>query len=378
MTPGTRISFVSHSAQPAGGEIYLVRLAQHLKNSLPSLHFMTDGAMPAKARALGLQVATLPTRPSASFDRNGRLLPLLQGALKLWRDGYRLDRGSPHAVDYVIAWSIRALPASYVFARRRNVPLIWSVHDRLTSDYFGWLNKTILKILGRIMADGFIVNSETTRATLSSGRKPVALIYPGIKLRQLDARIYLNSPEVPLEIVMVGRLAEWKGQHILLQALSQVKVKQKFNVTIVGAALFGEDKYEDELRRNAPPNVSFTGHSDAVDHYIDSADILVHASISPEPFGLAVLEGMNSGCAVIATTPGGPSEMIEHGVSGLLVGCNDVDAMASAIATLLENSPLRTRLGSAAQSRSKEFDISQSAAMLENWLFEMFPGKKHL
>lgn len=373
MTTHPRIAFVSHSAQPAGGEIYLLRLAQSLTSVLPSLHFMSDGEVPARARALGQQVVTLTDRPGSQINRRGHLLLLLSGAVSLWRNGYKLDSTWPHPVDYVVAWSIRALPASYVFARRRKVPLIWSVHDRLSSDYFGWLNKSILKILGRILADGYIVNSKTTLATLSTGGKPVSLLYPGIEPRQVEHVLTPKPRDAPLEIVMVGRLAEWKGQHILLEALSRINVGREHHVTIVGAALFGEDDYAQKLHQTAASNVSFTGHSNSVDQYIDRADILVHASITPEPFGLAVLEGMRSGCAVIATTPGGPAEMIKHEQSGLLVGCNDVGAMTSAITLLIEDSNLRTKLGDAAQLRSKDFDINATAIQLETWLSHAFP-----
>ena len=71
-------------------------------------------------------------------------------------------------------------------------------------------------------------------------------------------------------------------------------------------------------------------------------DVLVLPSLQPEPFGLVVLEAMAAGCPVIATNHGGPVEVIEDGVTGVLVPPTDPGPMAEALLMLLRE-PDRAR-----------------------------------
>jgi glycosyltransferase involved in cell wall biosynthesis len=80
-------------------------------------------------------------------------------------------------------------------------------------------------------------------------------------------------------------------------------------------------------------------------------DILVLASIEPEPFGLVVLEAMASGKPVIATKHGGPLEIIEDGRSGDLVPPGDAAALARAIEALIHDPARRARVGALARER---------------------------
>ena len=64
---------------------------------------------------------------------------------------------------------------------------------------------------------------------------------------------------------------------------------------------------------------------------------------------------MQAGLPVIATDSGGPAELIEHGVNGLLYPAGDREALASALVTLARNPELRMRLGVAAKARAAEF-----------------------
>ena len=78
-------------------------------------------------------------------------------------------------------------------------------------------------------------------------------------------------------------------------------------------------------------------------------------SLWPEPFGSVVHEAMSRGKAVVGTTPGGHTDMIEHGRTGLLVPAGDTGALTEAMRTLIENPALRKRLGTEARARAREF-----------------------
>jgi glycosyltransferase involved in cell wall biosynthesis len=110
--------------------------------------------------------------------------------------------------------------------------------------------------------------------------------------------------------------------------------------------------------------VSFLGERKDIGDLMNVSDVIVHASIEPEPWGLVVAEGMAAGRAVVASSAGGPLEMIEHGRTGLLVPPGDPVALAKAIESLLENPELRVQMGQAARRHAEEhFDSRRAAAL---------------
>jgi glycosyltransferase involved in cell wall biosynthesis len=94
----------------------------------------------------------------------------------------------------------------------------------------------------------------------------------------------------------------------------------------------------------------------------------VMPSILPEPLGTVVMEAMSRGKAVIGTAPGGHSDMIVDGETGLVVPRGDVEALAEAMRILIADPDLRERLGQAAARRSAEFTANVSIPLLEEVL----------
>jgi glycosyltransferase involved in cell wall biosynthesis len=78
-------------------------------------------------------------------------------------------------------------------------------------------------------------------------------------------------------------------------------------------------------------------------------DIVVHASIEPDPYPNVVIEGMAAGRPVIASKLGGPLEMIEHMSNGVLIEPNKPDLLADSIYSLIENSEFGLSLGNEAK-----------------------------
>jgi glycosyltransferase involved in cell wall biosynthesis len=124
--------------------------------------------------------------------------------------------------------------------------------------------------------------------------------------------------------------------------------------------MFGESDYEAELRElvnslGLQDRIVFTGFTDRVENELAQLDILVHASIVPEPFGQVIVEGMAAGLAVIAAAAGGPLEIVTSERDGLLVRPGDVAVLAAALRRLSEDVTLRQRLGSAAIERARDY-----------------------
>jgi glycosyltransferase involved in cell wall biosynthesis len=93
-------------------------------------------------------------------------------------------------------------------------------------------------------------------------------------------------------------------------------------------------------------------------------DILVHASLSPEPFGQVVIEGLAAGVPVIATRGGGPSEILTHGVDGLLYEPGDVTGLAALLNELSRDSEQRERLRKQGKRRARDFSPAVIAPLV--------------
>jgi glycosyltransferase involved in cell wall biosynthesis len=154
-----------------------------------------------------------------------------------------------------------------------------------------------------------------------------------------------------------SRLARWKGQHIILEALARAT---EWRALIVGGALFGGDEaYERELKRkamdlNLADRVRFLGFRDDIPELLRSVDVVAHTSIAPEPFGRVIVEGMLAGKPVIAARGGGVGEIIEHGVTGFLVKPGDVDELAVALTRLVARPSERDAIGEVARREATE------------------------
>lgn len=160
---------------------------------------------------------------------------------------------------------------------------------------------------------------------------------------------------------IVGRLQPWKGQETFLRAAELVAVKHAdTRFAVVGGAILGwEGDYPERLRTLAVElgiggKTSFTGHQDNVYPWFDSMDIVVHASLG-EPFGLVVVEAMALGKPLVASASGGPMEIVEDGVSGILVPPLDHESLATAIDRLLCDPKFAESLGREASERATKF-----------------------
>jgi teichuronic acid biosynthesis glycosyltransferase TuaC len=155
-------------------------------------------------------------------------------------------------------------------------------------------------------------------------------------------------PEGPT-IGFVGALYPLKGPHVLLDAFRLVDASCE--LALLGPA---EPAYLQDLQRRArlcANKVSFLGFQDDVDSFMSQIDFLVVPSIAFESFGMVILEAMKHRKAVVCSDFGGMKEIVEHGVTGLVVPASDITALARAMMTLLADEPLRRRMGEAGYRR---------------------------
>lgn len=152
-------------------------------------------------------------------------------------------------------------------------------------------------------------------------------------------------------LLCVARLIPWKGIDDIIAALAKLPT----NTTLLVA---GSGHYRPNLEQQAQAlglaqRVRFLGDipNRELPRYFALADLVVAGSYASETFGMVLCEAMGCGRPVVATRFGGFPEVVEDSVTGLLVPPRDPDAMAAAIATLLEDSERAARYGAAGRER---------------------------
>lgn len=364
MTP--RILFIDHAGVLGGAELYLLDIARHYRGTSSVLLF-EDGPFYDRLRAEAIPVHLLTA--SSSFQairKQGRLGNVLRGLPSLAR---LVQQTAMLARDYdvLFANSQKALIVGALAAQWTGKPIIWNLHDVLTADHFSAMNRGAAVTTANWLVDHLIVNSEATLAAFheAGGSLQTAdVVYNGIdpapfhqvsdaEIAQLRQSLALTDAPV---VGVFSRISTWKGQDVLLNALTQVPDAQAL---IVGGPLFGDDAiYESELRRltrvlNLEDRVHFLGFRDDIPQLMKLTDVVLHTSTAPEPFGRVIVEGMLAGKPVIASAAGGALEIIEDGINGLLVPPNAPDCLAEALTTLLSTPALANRLTLAGQETAQ-------------------------
>jgi glycosyltransferase involved in cell wall biosynthesis len=152
-------------------------------------------------------------------------------------------------------------------------------------------------------------------------------------------------------IGLIGNLKAWKGQRSVIEAVDIVRRHAPgIRCLLVGRAADGDEAFEAGLRRlvarlELGDNIFFTGGQANVANFINAMDVVLHASIQPEPFGRVLLEAMALRKPVIASGAGGVPEIVLHDRTGLLFEPGNERAMAAAINALIGDPEKARRLG---------------------------------
>lgn len=191
----------------------------------------------------------------------------------------------------------------------------------------------------------------------------------GVDISEFSPKPALEGVRGELEIICVGRLAPAKAQLILLRACELlIRRGRKVRLRLVGD---GPDRRRLEA---AAAHLGITGRvifegalsHDRVLELYRAADLFVLASFA-EGVPVVLMEAMAMEIPCVATRITGVPELIEHGVSGLLVPPADAVALADAVETLLDDPALRASLGKAAREKIlREYDLHVNMAKVRD------------
>ncbi len=276
---------------------------------------------------------------------------LFKSIAAVWRAGTDLKRYDFVYVNTIVVFDFLI---AMVFVRGK---AIVHVHEIPT----GFVLFCFRAILMAARAD-VIFNSNATKAAFAlpdSQRQSV--VYNGFDPPEPTNR-RVTADNIPLKILCIGRLNEWKGQDILVQAISSLpkSMRRLIQVRIVGGVFPGKEGYRDRIMSL----IGSHGLADCIEliDFVDDpaehyrwADIVVVPSTLPEPFGRVAIEGMAYGCAIIASNLGGLSEIIIHGETGILIQAQDPIALRDALSKMIEGTDSVLTLGMSARARFNAF-----------------------
>ena len=213
--------------------------------------------------------------------------------------------------------------------------------------------------------------------------KKTVIIHNGIDIKPYNynfdnevTRKDLGFKHEDILVCLVGRIVSWKGHEYFIKAIADIANKfPELKGIIVGNVqddYFGSNRvYFKKLKSlidklNVKEKIVFTGFRKDVPRILSAMDIVVHASTTPEPFGLVIIEGMASGKPVVATGAGGVLDIIEDGVNGILVKCKDEKAISNAIYQLVSDKEKSIKIGLEGQKKVyKNFRIENQIIAIQ-------------
>jgi glycosyltransferase involved in cell wall biosynthesis len=350
---------VNHTSRLSGAERSLLEQIRIERRANDVVLVCPPGDLATRARALGVETVELPA-PHLTFA--GGFRELAGSALVFARAaGTIVGEARRRRIDVIRAASARAglltAPCSPVVRARRIV----DVRDALPRGVAG----AVVRIALRVSAHAVVFNSEFTRSTFGPTWPAATRVsYPPVDLEGL-LDLPLPQERLPRRrqtLGVIGQITPWKGQDTAILALAAVRRRfPDATLRIVGAVVFpggptlDNDRFRLRLAELAAEHgvlgaVTFDGEIEDIRAVLEDLDVLLVPS-HREPFGRVVAEGMAAGVPVVATRVGGPAELIDDGVSGLLVPPGDPPAWAEAVCLLLGDHSLRARIATAARRR---------------------------
>ncbi len=261
--------------------------------------------------------------------------------------------------DVAVVHSTWALAVFGPVFARAGIPLVWWMHSPLRGP--AWIERLAL----RTRPAAVLANSRFTARHVPAAYAgvPLHVVYaPVAPPIQGDDRAALRAElgvaDDQALILHVGRLEAWKGQHVLLEALARLGAPGWLCAFAGGAQRPAERRYERELaalaqRLGLATRVRFLGQRADVPGLLAAADMVALPSTMPEGFGIALVEAMYAGRAVVVSDLGPTPEIADDSCASL-VAPGDADALAAALRGLLADPARRAALGRRARDRAAE------------------------
>lgn len=371
-----RVVFILHYPFYGGPHNQAARLAQPLSArgwemtvALPS----ERGSAADRLEAAGLSVERIPLhrlRASLNPLQNGRLLA------SLWGDIQRLRRVIAAARADVVLIAGLVNPHGAIAARLVGVPLVWQIVDSRTPAV---VRRTVMPLVGRL-ADVAMFDGQGLIELHSAGRLaiPTRVYYPPVSVSafipSIERRVAVRRRHgIPLDAAVVGTVANitpQKGLEYFVRAAKEIfQVNRKAWFLLVGESFRSQPSYLGQLRKEIAlsgvpaERFVFAGSRTDVEWYYPAMDVKLITSVPrSEGTTTTAIEAMSCGVPVVATNVGAIKEVVEDGVTGLLVAPRDPFGLATATLSILGDPSRAVSMSKSGRSRAlSRFDTSVCA-----------------
>jgi phosphatidylinositol alpha 1,6-mannosyltransferase len=330
---------------------YLLQQGAKVRVYSPTIE---NPAMPPTGDLVSVPSMAIPNRPEYR-------LPLhLSSRVK--RD---LEAFAPNIIH--ISSPDRVCRQAAAWARKRNIPVLCSVHTRFET-YFRYYNLSFVEPLMVAWlrklyrkCDALVAPSESFAQVLRAQRMSYdidiwsrgidrSIFYPGRRDEAWRVELGL-APNIPV-IAFLGRLVMEKGLDVFADSIDQLKRRNvKHQVVVIGMGP-ASGWFQSRL-----PDAKFVGFQAGGDlaRAIASCDVLLNPSVT-EAFGNVTLESMACQLPVVAARATGAASIVRDGETGYLVEPGSISAFADRLQGYCENTDLRQRHGAAALAESQNYD----------------------
>jgi len=381
--------FVSASARLGGAERSLLELARSVDRERfePGAIVGGPGELTDSLREAGLEVEVVEMPRITRTTDPVKIAGYIATVTKLSRTIAGILRS--RKADLIHANGILSHIYAGEAARQAKRPCVWHARDMIRLGPLAGHEERNATVIVAI--------SEAVRAHLIRERAPaekLRVVMNGVDLSPFGeptakggnvreaARSELGLDPRAFVAGSAGAFVPWKRHEDFVRAFAALAEEEVVGAARDGAVdvakllpsravLFGDDlfgengRYAFDLRKLADELLGerflFTGWRSDVPRMLPALDVFVSAS-DGEPFGRVIVEAMAAGVPVIATDSGGKREIVEDGVTGVLVPQGDVAALAGAMGTLMRDPRRRAELGEAAREHARsKFSVDRVA-----------------
>jgi glycosyltransferase involved in cell wall biosynthesis len=388
------IAIVSHYPGIGGAESSMLTF---LRNMDPvrltvTVVLTSQGPLSRQLETMHIPYRVIPLAPSLIGLKRGagfssllsigaRFLSILRFAIRL--SVYLRKNG----FDLVLTNTVKAHLYGSLAARICGIPLVWRFHDVFSREDFSPVWMKCLRHFGDFFPKKILAVSQSSMNSLvKNGLREgkISVIFNAVdtggfipKNNSAEGiRREFHIQKGAKTVGCIGRILPQKGQKFFLESIP--KVVQRFPETrffVVGEVFRSDDPYLMELSEIVNANrisdrVVFAGFRTDVADILDCMDVVVFPSLSPESFGLSILEAMERGKPVIASDSEGVRELIRDRISGVLVEPGHPEQIADRLMDLFHDRRLYEMIGHNAREEAKRFTVKRYVNSMEAALRE--------
>lgn len=251
---------------------------------------------------------------------------------------------------------------------KRKPRVVQSRHMRMTRFKDDFYHRFLYKNMDMMLAVTQQVKMQIEKFIPASIRPKVEVLYIGaeapVTITEEEKKSRRESLGVgdSFTIGIVGRIEPPKGQYLVIDAVEKLAAQGiEARALIVGHAMSEEylrELQNDVATRGLSERIIFTGFTREAQTMMQLCDVMVLATEN-ETFGLVLIEAMMCGICVVASNSGGPLEIIDDGVNGLLFQTLDAEDLVRKLGTLAHDTPKRVAFAEAGRKKAMEKFESQ-------------------